>query len=97
MKSLCRHLFETVFSFAVFAAVALAVASTAYQIFNPNSGLLTWIASEWQQQPATLALICLGALLLKHWLSGHQDVWLANGLFYAAVLIGIYSAFSLLI
>jgi hypothetical protein len=96
MKSICRHVFETLFSFAVFAAIAIAIASTAYHVFNPDGGLLSWIAREWQNQPVTLAFICLGGLMLKHWLSGHQDVWLANGLFYAALLVGAYSGFSLL-
>lgn len=59
MKSSTPYLLDSMFSVAVFAAIALAVASTAYQIFNPDGGLIVWISGEWQHRPATLALLCV--------------------------------------
>lgn len=93
MKSSSQYLFDSIFSVAVFAAVALAVASTAYQIFNPDGGLIVWISGEWQHRPATLALLCIAGLLAKYWLDGVQSAWLANGMYYAALLLGLYYGF----
>ncbi|HEY3326496.1 MAG TPA: hypothetical protein VGK14_04930 [Novimethylophilus sp.] len=40
---------------------------------------------------AGAALRC--RLLAKYWLSGVQSAWLANGMYYGALLLGLYYGF----
>lgn len=91
------HLIETIFSFAVFAVIMLAIGSTAYQVFNPNSGLIQWLSRVWELNPMLLIMLGGIALLVKRWLSGTQDTQGADLMFYSAILVGLYVGFSLLL
>lgn len=97
MKTTSSHLLESIFSVAVFAALALAVATTAYQIFNPEGGVVVWIVGEWQHHPVLLALLCLAGMWVKYWFSRVQGEWLANGMYYGALLLGVMYAVRLLL
>lgn len=90
------HLIESVFSFAVFTVVTLAVAGTTYQLFNPDGGLVQWIARVWDANPAVLILLGGIVLLVKRRLSSVQGAQAADLLFYGAILLGLYYGFNLL-
>lgn len=97
MKNSVKEFIESVFSFAVFSAITLAIASTAYQILNPEGGLLAWLRRLWDSNPALLVMLGGVVLLVKNWLSGVQGAQAADILFYAAVILGLYYGFNLLI
>jgi hypothetical protein len=85
------------FSFAVFAAITLAIASTTYQILNPDSDLVSWILRAWKISP-TLVIVLGGiTYLVKRWLGGTKGSGAVDLVFYAAVIIGLYYGFNLLI
>lgn len=90
-------LFETVFSFAVFAAITLAVAGTTYQLFNPDGGLIQWISQVWDTNPTLLILLGGIVLLVKRWLSGVHGAQGADLMLYGAIMLGLYYGFNLLI
>jgi len=87
---------ESVFSLAVFAAIALAVASTTYQLFNPEGGFMLWISQMWEINPVSVITMGGVVLLVKRWLSGVQGSGLADLMFYGAAILGLYYGFSLL-
>ncbi len=91
------HLIESVFSFAVFAMITLAVAGTTYQMFNPDGGLIQWIFRIWDSNPTLLILLGGIILLVKRWLSGVQGAQAADLLFYGAIMLGLYYGFNLMI
>jgi hypothetical protein len=91
------HLFESIFSFAVFTIVTLAVAGTTYQLFNPDGGLIMWLSRVWNANPTLLILLGGIVLLVKRWLSGVQGAHAADLLFYGAIMLGLYYGFNLLI
>lgn len=91
------HLIESVFSFAVFAVITLAVAGTTYQLFNPEGGLVQWVSQVWDANPTLLILLGGITLLIKRWLSGVQGAQAADLLFYGAIMLGLYYGFNLLI
>jgi len=95
MKSTTIQLLETVFSVLAFAAIALAITTTAVHIFNPDGGLITWVGHEWDHHPVMLGLLALAAFLVKFWLQGMQSARLANLLFYGALLLGMFYAVRL--
>jgi len=97
MRHAARDFITSTFSFIVFAAITLAIASTTYQALNPNGGLISWIARTWEFNPALLVTLGGIALLAKRWLSGVQGARAADMLFYAAVMLGLYYGFNLLI
>lgn len=90
-------LFETIFSFAVFAVITLGVASTTYQVFNPDGGLVHWVLRVWDANPVLLIMIGGIMLLVKRWLDGTQDSRSSEMMFYGALLLGTYYGFNLLI
>lgn len=91
------QLIESVFSFAVFAVITLAVAGTTYQLFNPEGGLVQWVSQVWDANPTLLILLGGITLLVKRWLSGVQGAQAADLLFYGAIMLGLYYGFNLLI
>ncbi len=95
MKVPPSHFLESMFSVAVFAAIVLAIASTAYQIFNPDGGLVDWIGREWQHQPLALLVLAGLGMLIKVWLSGMQSARLADTLYYGSLLLGIFCVYRL--
>lgn len=90
------QLIESFFSFAVFAVVALAVAGTTYQVFNPDGGLIQWIMHAWGTNPILLIALGGATVLVKRWLSGVQGAHAADMLFYGAIVLGLYYGFNLL-
>lgn len=88
---------ESVFSFAVFLAVTLAIASTTYQLLNPDGGIVNWIARAWEINP--ILVIVLGGITfwVKRWLSGAQGDRAVDLVFYAAVILGLCYGFNLLV
>jgi hypothetical protein len=88
---------ESVFSFAVFAAITLAIAGTTYQAVNPGGGLTNWIFRVWEVNPTLVIMLGGITLLVKRWLSGLQGDQAADLMFYAAVMLGLYYGFNLLI
>lgn len=97
MKNSVREFIESVFSLAVFAAITLAIASTTYQIINPDGGLFAWVSRIWDLNPTLLVMLGGVGLLVKNWLSGIQGAHAADFMFYAAVMLGLYYGFNLLI
>jgi hypothetical protein len=97
MKNAAREFIESVFGFAVFTVITLAIASTTYQIINPDGGLLVWLGRLWDSNPTLLVMLGGVTLLVKRWLSGVQGAQAADIMFYAAVLLGLYYGFNLLI
>lgn len=95
MKVSTSYFLDSVFSVAVFAAIVLAIASTAYQIFNPDGGLLQWIGREWQNHPLTLLLLAGLGMLVKVWLSGMQSGRIADGLYYGTLLVGVFCGYRI--
>ncbi len=91
------HLFESIFSFAVFAVVTMAIAGTTYQLFNPDGGLIQWVSGVWRTNPTMLIMLGGVVLLIKRWLSGIQGSEAADFMFYGAILLGLYYGFNLLI
>lgn len=97
MKNSVREFVESVFSLAVFAAITLAIASTTYQVINPDGGLFAWISRLWNLNPTLLIMLGGVTLLVKNWLSGVQGAHAADIMFYAAVVLGLYYGCNLLI
>lgn len=97
MRYSARDFIAAIFSFAVFAAITLAIATTTYQLLNPDGGLVNWISRAWKLNPMSLVLLGGVALLVKRWLSRSQGRKTADMMFYAAVLLGLYYGFDLLI
>lgn len=96
MRNSLFEFMETIFSLAVFAVIALAFASTTYQIFNPDGGLIQWLAQVWEVNPALLVLLGGSTLLVKFWLSGQQGARVADIMFYTALALGLYYGHGLL-
>jgi hypothetical protein len=92
-----KDFIESIFSFAVFAVITLAIASTTFQLLSPDGGLFNWISRVWEHNPAVLVTLGGITLLVKRWLSGFQGAQAANIMFYAALLLGLYYGFNLLI
>lgn len=69
---LATHLLKFIFSFAVFLAIALAVASTTYQLFNPDGAVINWMLQLWNINPVLLIMLGGIVLLVLRWLSGVQ-------------------------
>jgi hypothetical protein len=98
MKYSVRNCMEAIFSFAVFAAITLAVATTTYQLLNPDGGLINWISRAWELNPMSLVVLGGVALLVKRWLSGSsQGAKAANMMLYTTLLLGLYYGSNLLI
>jgi hypothetical protein len=97
MRRSARSFIESIFSFAVFALITLAIASTTYQLLNPDGGLVSWVSRVWEHNPTVLVTLGGITLLVKRWLSGFQGAQAANIMFYAALLLGLYYGFNLLI
>jgi hypothetical protein len=97
MNRSVKNFFESIFSFAVFALITLAIASTTYQLLNPDGGLINWLSRVWEHNPIVLVTLGGVTLLVKRWLSGMQGAKAADMMFYAAVLLGLYYGFNLLI
>ena len=97
MKKAVIEVFQSIFSLAVFATVTLAIASTTYQLFSPNGGLLTWISRLWESNPTLLVMLGGILLLLKRWLSDRHGSQSTELLLYAAIMLGLYYGFNLLI
>ena len=95
MKS-AWNVVESMFSFVLFAAITLGIASATYQTFNPNGTLMNWVSHLWQINPALVLMLTGVAFLFKHWLAELQGTNAADILFYAAVLLGFYYGFNLL-
>ena len=91
------NLIESVFSFAMFATITLAIAGTTYQLFRPDGGLAQWLSGVWNTNPAVLILVGGITLLVKRWLGGAQGGPSANLPFYGAILLGLYYGFNLLL
>lgn len=96
MRNSFFEFMETIFSLAVFAVIALAFASTTYQIFNPDGGLMQWLTHVGEENPALLALLGGSALLVKLWLSRQQGARAADIMFYIAFVLGLYYGYGLL-
>jgi hypothetical protein len=97
MKYSVRNFIESAFSFAVFTAITLAVATTTYQLLNPDGGLINWISRTWELNPMSLVVLGGVALLVKRWISGSQGTKTANMMFYGTLLLGLYYGSNLLI
>ena len=97
MRHAAKDFVASTFSFIVFAAITLAIASTTYQALNPNGGMIGWIARTWEFNPALLVTLGGIVLLVHRWFSGVQGARAADMLFYAAVMLGLYYGFNLLI
>lgn len=92
MKSSTFQFLETVFSVLAFAVIALAIATTAVHIFNPEGGLISWVGQEWDHHPVMLALLGVVLMVVKFWLQSMQSARAANLLFYGALLLGTFYA-----
>ncbi len=90
------QIIESIFSLFVFAIIALAIASTTYQVFNPDGGVMRWLIQTWQNNPAQLVVLSGIALLVKRWLSGVQGREAADLMFYGVLLLGLYYGYKLL-
>jgi len=97
MRHAARDFIASTFSFVVFTAITLAIASTTYQVLKPDGGLISWIVRTWEFNPALLVTLGGIVLLAHRWLSGVQGARAADTLFYAAVMLGLYCGFNLLI
>jgi hypothetical protein len=97
MKSATYQLFETLFSAIAFFAIVIAIATTAIQVFNPENGLIVWLADEWNVHPVYLALLGGVAFLMRFWLQGLQGERLGNVMFYGAVALGMCEGVKLLL
>lgn len=97
MSRSAKNFIESIFSYAVFAVITLAIASTTYQLLNPDGGLINWISRAWEHNPTVLVTLGGIMLLVKRWLSGLQGTKAADIMFYAAVMLGLYYGFNLLI
>ena len=95
MKRSISDFFETVLNLAVFAVLLLAVAGSAYQVFKPDGGIIQWLSTE--LSPTMLIVLGGLGLLLKAWLGGIQSARTSDLMFYAAILVGLYFGFRLLI
>jgi hypothetical protein len=97
MSRSAKNFLVSIFSFAVFAVITLAIAGTTYQLLNPDGGLINWISRVWEHNPTVLVTLGGITLLVKRWLSGLQGAQAADIMFYAAVVLGLYYGFNLLI
>jgi hypothetical protein len=88
---------ESIFSFALFAAITLAVASIAYQALNPDGALFNWLRHIWDADPISLILIGGIGLFIKRWLDGVQGAQAADLMFFVVAMLGLYYGFNLLI
>ncbi len=92
-----KYFLESLFSFAVFTAITIAVGSVAYQILNPDGILINWVMYIWNFNPSALLLMIGATILVKNWLNGTQGQPFADLLFYGAVLVGTYYGVDLFI
>ena len=57
MRHAARDFIASTFSFVVFTAITLAIASTTYQVLKPDGGLISWIVRTWEFNPALLVTL----------------------------------------
>lgn len=97
MKSSTVQFLETAFSVLAIAAITLAIATTAFHLFNPDDGLISRMNHEWNLHPIMLALLGGSVFVMKFWLQGVQSARIANLMFYGALVLGLYYGFKLFI
>jgi ABC-type amino acid transport system permease subunit len=90
------RLFESIFSLAVFLAIALAIGVVSYQLFNPDGSVASWLFQIWRNDPVLLVLLGGVVFLLKRWFGSSQSSNAADLMFYGMVTIGFFYGFKLL-